>query len=239
MGKQLGPIQYSGKIANIVGMKGEDGENYVRTKVTPRNPNTAAQVAARVKMSLAGLLSQMTPKAAIYGMGTSSRKRRSAFTGNIARMAEASQNGDAIVATLAPADLIFSKGVGRNLSDVLSATFLNGTLTVTASALPTDLAAIEIVAVFSENRTGDYHAVEVKTITGTTLSVTFTSSDQVANVYYIPVMQADGASRASYERAVENIEASSSYQAQAEYLTSGVFANGASAYLNSYSNTQG
>lgn len=239
MGKQLGPIQYSGKIANIVGMKGENGENYVRTKVTPRNPNTAPQVAARVKMSLAGLLTHMTPKAAIFGMGTSNRKRRAAFNGNIARKAETTQSGDAIVATLAPADLIFSKGVGRNLGDILSATFVNNTLTVAATAMPDDLAAIEIVVVFSENRTGNYHAVEVKTITGTTLSVSFTSSDQVANVYYIPVMQADGASRATYERAVENIEATSSYQAQAEYLTSGVFANGASTYLNSYSNTQG
>lgn len=236
MGKLLGMLQYSGKVGETVGMKGADGKNYVRVMASPRNPNTTAQITQRVKMALAGLMSQITPKSALYGLGNSDLKRRSAYTSNIAKKATTSGSGDSIQALLAPADLVFSKGVGRNIDDVLTAAFTQNVLTVTASAMPAEMGAIIVIAVFSEGRTGNYTAVEVKTITSTQLTATFNNTSLVANVYYIPVMQADGASNASYESAVANIEASNSYAAQVEVLTSGVFNYAASRYLNSYSN---
>lgn len=239
MGKQLGIYRFGGKVGQAVGMQGEDGNVYLRERVIPKNPNTQGQIDARVKMSLAGLLSKITPKSAIYGMGATARKRRANFTGNIARAAEASTVDGVTTAILAPAALKFSEGVGRDFSSLLTAAFANNVLTVTASEMPEEVDAIVVIAVFSQNRTGDYNEVAVKTITKTALSVTFNSTDQVANVYYIPVLQSEGASRASYERAIANIEATSSYTAQAEVLTSGVFDYAASQFLGSSSNQQG
>lgn len=235
MGTQIGIFPFSGKVDNAVGMKGEDGKSYFRKLVTPKNPNTPGQIDARVKMSLAGQLSKITPKSAIFGMGATARKRRANFTGNIARNAETSTVDGVTTARLAPADLKFSDGVGRDISSVLTAAFANNVLTVTASEMPENIDAIVVVGVFSHDRTGNYNAVDVKTITRTNLSVTMNSTEQVANVYYIPVLQSEGASRASYERAIANIEATNSYSTQAEVLTSGVFDYAASQYLQSVS----
>lgn len=235
MGKQLGIYRFGGKVGQAVGMKGEGGDVYLREHVIPKNPNTPGQIDARVKMSLAGQLSKITPKSAIFGMGATARKRRANFTGNIARNAETGTVDGVTTARLAPADLKFSEGVGRDLSSVLTAAFANNTLTVTASEMPEGIDAIVVVGVFSQNRTGDYNAVDVKTITRTNLEVTMSSTQQVANVYYIPVLQSEGASRASYERAIANIEATNSYATQAEVLTSGVFDYAESQYLQSVS----
>lgn len=236
MAKQLGIYRFGGKVGQAVGMKGESGEVYLREHVIPKNPNTKGQIEARVKMSLAGQLSKITPKSAIFGMGGTARKRRSNFTGNIARNAIVATADGISTAELKPKDLIFSQGVTRDLTDVLTATFAEHTLTVTASAMPEDCAAIVAIAVFSETATGNYNSVQVKTITKTQMTATFGANQDVANVYYIPVMQAEGASRASYERAVANIEATSSYAAQADTLTSGVFNYGGSTLLDSLQN---
>lgn len=236
MAKQLGIYRFGGKVGQAVGMQGEDGKVYLRELVVPKNPNTTPQIEARTKMSLAGQLSKITPKSAIFGMGATARKRRANYTGNIARKATATTADGTTTAQLHPADLIFSEGVGRDLSQDLTAAYTEGTLTVTADAMPEGVDAIVAIAVFSQNRTGDYNSVQVKTITRTQLSVTMTSNQNVANVYYIPVFQSEGASRATYERAIANIESTNSYAAQAETLTSGVFDYGASQYLQSMVN---
>lgn len=232
MGKLNSIFTFTGKVDQAVGMKGQNGETYVRKNVVPKNPNTTAQVAQRVKMALAGLISKMTPKSAIYGMGNSDVMRRSNFTSNIARKATVTTTNGVAQAVLAPADLIFSDGVNRDLSSLLTASLVSDVLTVTASALPDDIPAVIVIAAYAQTEDGPYTAIEALTITATSLTATFPARRAAqANVYYIPVMQSEGASRASYERAVANIAASDSYAAQAEALTSGVFNYAASNLL--------
>ena len=55
MAEQISIIQVSGKIGNIVGMKG-NGKNYVREKKTPKNPRTQKQTAQRMKVAIIGKL---------------------------------------------------------------------------------------------------------------------------------------------------------------------------------------
>ena len=55
MAEQISIIQVSGKIGNIVGMKG-NGKNYAREKKTPKNPRTQKQTAQRMKVAIIGKL---------------------------------------------------------------------------------------------------------------------------------------------------------------------------------------
>lgn len=239
MAKQIGIFPFAGKLDNAVGMKGEEGKSYLRKLVTPKNPNTDAQVMQRSKMALAGLLSKITPSSAIYGMGSSNRKRRSAFTGNIASMATSSIAAGVATTNLAPADLVFSKGVARDIKNDITVAFADNTLSASVTAgyfADKDIIAIKVIAVFSQNRTGDYNEVAVKAITATTTEVTFANASAVANIYYVPVFKAEGASRAKYDQAVAAIEATHDYSVQAEILTSGLFNDGQSMYHSSVTN---
>ena len=58
MGKQLGVIQYSGKLGQVVGMKKANGQRYnnVRERVTPSNPQSNAQADQRMKMNVANMI---------------------------------------------------------------------------------------------------------------------------------------------------------------------------------------
>ncbi len=55
MAEQISIIQVSGKLGNIVGMKGK-GANFVRAKVRPGNPRTQKQTAQRMKVAIIGKL---------------------------------------------------------------------------------------------------------------------------------------------------------------------------------------
>ena len=58
MGKQLGVLQYSGKVGKLVGMKkaaGQDSNN-VRERVIPKNPQSNAQADQRMKMNVANMM---------------------------------------------------------------------------------------------------------------------------------------------------------------------------------------
>lgn len=58
MGKQLGVIQYSGKLGQVVGMKKANGQRYnnVRERVTPSNPQSNAQADQRMKMNVGNMM---------------------------------------------------------------------------------------------------------------------------------------------------------------------------------------
>ncbi len=55
MAEQISIIQVSGKIGNIVGMKG-NGKNWAREKKDPKNPRTQKQTAQRMKVAIIGKL---------------------------------------------------------------------------------------------------------------------------------------------------------------------------------------
>lgn len=111
MAKLVGIFQFNGKLGETVGMKGTDGKNYVRTRVTPNNPKTVLQSAQRAKVNLMGRMSQATPFEVIIGMGSTKRMRRSEFNKNLVNVATIDDSArDIIMAKVAPEDVIFSKG---------------------------------------------------------------------------------------------------------------------------------
>ena len=237
MGKLVGAIQFNGKVANVVGMRGENGRNYIRErKYEVANPNTPAQQNVRTKFVLAGLLSKLTPADLIVGLtGSSKRQRRSRFTKIINERATISGRQ----AQLSPANLIFSEGA---LYPITGADFTlaydGAKLTVSlpqASTLFDDenLASVIIIGVFSQNRIGPYVSEGAVVLTKTTNTGTITGKGQLVNVYAIPVMRADGATDVAYETAVSNIEETNSYAVASEAAARGVLNYGASKYLSS------
>ena len=235
MGKLVGAIQFNGKVANVVGMRGENGRNYIRErKYEVANPNTKAQQDVRTKFVLAGLLSKLTPADLIVGLsGGSKRQRRSRFTKIINDRATIS--GDQ--AQLAPANLVFSEGTMYPMTGADFTLAYDGTkLTATAQQTlfgDVNLASVIIIGVFSQNRIGPYVSEGAVVLTKDSLSGTIAGNGTLVNVYAIPVLRADGATDVAYETAVSNIEATSSYAVASEAAVRGVLNYGASQYLSS------
>ena len=230
MAKLLGPFQFSGKLGQTVGMKGANGENYVRVKVNPTNKKSQLQVDRRVKFALAGLLSKLTDQALIIGMGNTTRDRRNNFTSNIARMATTRTESDGTIrALLKPAELLFSEGRLIEVPETLSTTFNGTSLSVAFSGtLPEDMAGLLVIGVFSENNY--YTKVDGLLITPDALTGNIPGNGDAVNVYVIPVVRAANASSTAYQRAVEDIATSNDYAAAARGALAGSLYYGSSVF---------
>lgn len=113
MGKFVGFIgSVSGKVGNVVFCKGAKGETYGRAyQPQVANPKTIGQVDQRAKMNLVGRMSQVTPTEVLIGLGTTKRMRRSEFNKILLNAASVERSiGAPVIAKMAPADVIFSKG---------------------------------------------------------------------------------------------------------------------------------
>lgn len=111
MGKVVGLIgAASGKIGNVV-YAVTNGIQVARVyQPVVANPKTKGQREQRLKMSLAGRLSKITPSDAIIGMGDNGRIRRGAFIANIAKNATVSNVGGVDVAKVDLSAIKFSEG---------------------------------------------------------------------------------------------------------------------------------
>lgn len=211
MAKQKSTFQFSGKIGTIVGMKGANGESYIREYVKPANPKSTKQTEQRVKMSLGGLLSKLTAQSVIYGMGTTPRKRRPTFVSNIVRRAVITSSGGQVLAKINPADILFSDGVNQPIAYTQTPT-LNGRdlefpwyKDVFDSNL--DLAAIVFVAVaYNSNSTANAVLSGVMVRNSQLSVVTLCPADTTEVAwYYIPVFRAEGVDSTSYQRDLQVI----------------------------------
>lgn len=139
MGKFVGFIGgIAGKVGNVVFSKGDDGKTYGRAyQPNVANPNTKAQRDQRAKMNLAGRLSMAVPASAIIGLGAGSgRIRRSMFNSNILK-AVSIVSGDTTVASLAPENIVFSKGaqsIGAQVSTPVALTAAQMTMGLTRTS---------------------------------------------------------------------------------------------------------
>lgn len=233
MAKQISNIQVSGKLGANVGMTGENGENYMRMNAKPSNPKTTKQVAVRTKMVLAGKMSKLTPANFIDGLSASSkRQRRSRFVKNIIN----NTIDDRGVMYLDPEKLVLSEGRYVELPDA-TVTYANGVLTTAVTALPADMAALEVVAYFGKD--GEYVAANMGIIKEGQLSVSMGFKDgDFAQVYFIPVVRAEGASSVAYSQAVEALAAQSdAYSADATISETDALTRGASQYDQDITNT--
>lgn len=230
MGKINGTISFTGKLGETVGMKGMDGQTYIRKNTVPANPKSKAQVEQRVKMSLAGLLSKITPASLLVGLDSDRRKRRMRFTSNIARNAVTTVIDGATTAKLDPSLLVFSEGVFMPTPQVTAA-FSGTTLTLTPAEAPSgDVSALLAIAVFANLDDGTYAMVNGGFITGAD-PITLQGTGTSANVYIIPVGRAEGATYVSYRRVIDRIaENPYDYAAVAEASSTGSVAYGASRF---------
>ena len=113
MGKFVGLIgTISGKVGNVVFVKGEKGTSYGRTyQPNVANPKSVGQVNQRAKMNLVGRMSQVTPYEVLLGLGNSKRMRRAEFNKMLLNAATVEHSvGAPVIAKLAPENVVFSKG---------------------------------------------------------------------------------------------------------------------------------
>lgn len=207
MAKFNSAISFTGKLGQIVGMKGMDGETYARMRTKPSNPKSAAQVDQRVKMSLAGMLSKITPSSLLVGLNTSKRKRRSKYTSIIARAAVVTSTGKGVLAKLPPEELVFSDGVALDVPK-LKATYDGKKLTVgleNGESFTEDVAAALVIGVFANLDNGEYISVNGAILSDDDTSVQIAGSGGAVNVYAVPLGRAEGASYVSYKRVIERI----------------------------------
>lgn len=213
MAKQKSTFQFSGKIGTIVGMKGANGESYIREYVKPANPKSTKQTEQRVKMALGGLLSKLTAQSVIYGMGTTPRKRRPNFVSNIVRRAVVTSSGGQTIAKINPADILFSDGVNQPIAFAGTPTINNEVLQFTYDprvfADNTNLAAIVFVGVAYSS---DSHANAVLSgvmVREDETNVLIQVPADTAEVawYYIPIFRAEGVDSTSYQRDLQVIVA--------------------------------
>lgn len=226
-----------GRVGNVVLSKGLNGQTISRAyQPQVYNPNTPGQIKSRAIMTLAGLLSKITPSSLLVGMeGASKVERRSRFVSNICRRASLNQEGNAL---MAPVDLIFSEG--KSLSLPAPTTTLDGgtNLVVQFDSItewPTDLAGILVIGVCATSRTGNY----IEVVSGIAKQSDATAllpigGAPLVNIYAVPIMKKDGATAVDYALAVSNIQATNSYEAAVNALTAGIVEYYASAYKTTY-----
>lgn len=149
MGKFVGLIgTISGKVGTVVYSKGEKGLSYGRSyQPVVANPKTVGQVDQRSKMNLVGRMSQVTPYEVLLGMGGSKRMRRSEFNKLLLNVATIDRSvPGTVVAKIAPADIMFSKGA-QTLEAIVSTP---GATNATAATIGLTLDNEDLVGKYGE-----------------------------------------------------------------------------------------
>lgn len=149
MGKFVGLIgTISGKVGNVVFVKGAKGTSYGRTyQPVVANPKTIGQVDQRSKMNLVGRMSQVTPYEVLLGMGGNKRMRRSEFNKNLLSVATIDRSvPGTVVAKIEPANILFSKGAQTLEANVSTA----GATTATAATIGLTLADATLAGKYGE-----------------------------------------------------------------------------------------
>lgn len=241
---QNGAITFEGKLGNIVGIRGKNGKTHVRLFVKPSNPQTEKQIKARVRMTIAGQLSKITPASALVGFKGSKSERRTKFMRNIILNSSADINpgGGGYHATLPPTSLKFSEGQvypmevkAEKTSDVIPG--VKVTLAENEKTRLTNDGIESIAIVFVWSDIDDvYRSVKIKTqlvdVMDTT-GVTDTNLNNKVNIYTIPIAPSASGNRAKYVAAVERID-SEGYSAVAELLMDDSISLGESNYATTF-----
>lgn len=204
MGKFVGVIgTISGKVGNVVFVKGEKGISYGRTyQPVVANPKTIGQTDQRAKMNLVGRMSQVTPKALLVGMnGSNNRQRRSEFNSHLLNVATIDRSTpEKVIAKIAPEDVVFSQG-----AEVISASIATPTIAATSVSVALTLgdAAIAgrygeriVVAVIDPSDKAGYSQIKFVEVTlddttATTATVNFgepIADESLVCIYRLPFM---------------------------------------------------
>lgn len=113
MGKIVSPIQFTGRLGNVVGQRGQKGNVLIRPHIERvANPQTAAQLIQRAKLNLCGQLTGITPAEALVPLQMGGKaSNRNEFNSRNMRNTQAQYRADgSVLATLADRLVIFSHG---------------------------------------------------------------------------------------------------------------------------------
>lgn len=187
--------KFRGKVGATV-FRTEAGIGQIASEYNPnpKNPRTLAQTKQRSKMNLAGLISSLTPYAAIAGLNTNGRMARSEFVSRMLKAATVTGSGttaDPFMPAVAAEDILFSKGQQKNFTST-EVKLSDGNLTVSGAIDNTNNDVLGYLVVAMLNKGTKIMSVAVKSGTTNAVNVTIPMADAAdgdsANVYVIPIL---------------------------------------------------
>lgn len=218
MAKISSLIEFTGGVGNLVGVKGENGEFYLRRRVRHvHDAQTDAQIVTRAKVALAGSLSNLFPAELLYGMsGSGKRGRRRNWMAEIMQRMTTSTVDGKVRAMLAPADMILSDGRYAYGVTVTNPTIADGHVSMTVT-IPEGVERVLVVSAFADGTERRFMSVN-STVATATGSVTLPLPEErqnVANIYIVPISRGTSQSVVSYTSEVGAIgDESVSYSAE-------------------------
>ena len=224
MAKISSLIEFTGRVGNLVGVKGDNGEFYLRRHVRKvRNVNSEAQIATRAKMALAGSLSKLFPADLLYGMsGRGKRGRRRRWMIKIMQQMTVATVDGKVRATLAPADLILADGQYAPGVSVADMAIADGSVSMTVT-IPDGVERVLVVSAFADSADGRFLSVgsTVATESGSVTLPLPEASLNVANIYVVPIVSSTSQAGVSYSSEVEAAgETAIAYSAEASRYNS-------------------
>lgn len=230
-------IEFTGRVGNLVGAKGQDGE-YLLRKHQPqvKNPNSWEQISHRCKISLSASLASLIPSDVLYGMkGSGRRGRRQRWLHEIIKRMSTTVSDGTVTALLAPSDLLLSEGPfasGVTMSGII-ATGGNIEATVT---FPEEVDRVVVVSLYAKERNSGFLATKSTVVTESgTVTIPFPSTNfRVANLYIIPIRESRYLSGVSYSGDVVASGEEMSYSSEAVAYNAGRYEWMHSEYVGSY-----
>ena len=224
MAKISSLIEFTGRAGNLVGVKGENGEFYLRRHTRhARNANSEAQVIARAKMALAGSLSKLFTSDLLYGMAGSGRRgRRRRWMVEIMRHMETVTVDGKVRATLAPEDMVLADGQYAYGVVVSNTAIVDGHVSMTVT-IPEGVERVLVVSAFADSADGRFMSVAstVATETGNVSIPLPDARQNVANIYVVPIVRSTSRSGVAYTSEVGATgETTVSYSAEARMYNS-------------------
>lgn len=192
MGKTQGynPLsKWSGRVGGEV-YKVVNGEQVV----TPyekhvQTTKSVGQMAANVKMALAGKLSAITPAEVLMGLRGSKTDRRNALVSNIIKATDLSVSGDNFIATLQARDLILSEGKAGicNAAIGLTGSAVMGTITPVSD----NIDQVMVIA-YAMDYNGDYtkcvyQVVNAEQGVAANINIQIGFAPAIVHIYYVPI----------------------------------------------------
>jgi len=227
MGKISSLIEFTGRTGNVVGVKGDNGEFYLRRHTRHvHDASSMNQVEARAKIALAGSLSKLFGAELLYGMsGNGKRGRRRHWICEIMKHMDLAVVDDKVVATLSPENMILSEGQYAYGVAVSNAAIVDGNVSMDIT-IPEKVERVLVVSAFADSANGRFMSVDsiVATESGSVSIPVPEERQKVANIYLVPIVRSTSPSGMSYSSEVGASGTTTiSYSAEARMYNSEVF----------------
>lgn len=210
----FGAGKFRGKVGGFV-YRNDAGVGNVVSEYNPHpsNPRTLAQTQQRSKMNLAGLYSKLVKKDLIAGLDTNNRKARSKFVSNLLKSISNQTEGNNVISNLDATKVKFSDGISVPISGTCAyvaaaqgvPAHIAVNLTLLSDAYNVAGGMVIIVGArssanvdFVTSKTTNTLTANVATEVVVNVPDSMASGEELANVYFVPIMATDGAASVDY-----------------------------------------